>query len=100
VLPFEFPEEDVRWNPDNGCIEFGVIVGEYKGTVRVPALVFKRFLGQPASPEKCFEAFHLHRMQFEQAVQAKILRREISEDGNVDLLRRDLLRRTNGAPRQ
>ncbi len=98
MLPFEFPEEEVRWNPDTGSIEFAVSVGEYKGTVRVPSVVFKRFLGQPASPEKCFEAFHLHRMQFEQAAETKILRREISDDGNIDLLGRDLTRHANGAP--
>jgi hypothetical protein len=89
--PFEFPDEDVRWNPDSGCIEFAVRVAEYRGTVRVPAVLFKRFLGQPVSPEKCYETFHLQRTEFGQAVEAKILRRELSEDGNIDLVHRHLL---------
>jgi hypothetical protein len=86
---FSFPE-DVRWNAENESVEFGVSVAEYEGTVRVPSLVFRRLLGQTVSPEKCIEAYHLHRTRFERAVEAKVGRRELAEDGNLDLTGRDL----------
>jgi hypothetical protein len=90
MLPLEFADEGVRWNPDNVCIELGAVVGEYRGRVRVPALVFRQLLAQPVLPEKRCEVFHLVRTQFEQAVAAKILRGELSDDGNIDLVHRDL----------
>ncbi len=66
-------------------------MGEYEGTVRIPKIVFRRLLGQPMSPEKCLEAYHLYRTQFERAVEAKLQRRELAEDGNIELTGRDLL---------
>jgi hypothetical protein len=40
---FSFPE-DARWNADRQAVEFGVGIGEYEGTVRVPRQVFQRLL--------------------------------------------------------
>ncbi len=96
---FTFPE-DARLNADIESVEFGVSVGEYEGIVRVPRLVFRRLLGQSVSPEKCLEAYHLHRTRFERAVEAKIRRRELSEDGNLDLTGRDLRSETDGGTRR
>ena len=86
---FSFPD-DARWDPDAESIEFSVSVGGYEGTVRVPRIVFRRLLGQSVSPEECLEAYHLHRTRFERSVEAKIQRRELSDDGNLDLTGRAL----------
>ena len=32
---FTFPE-DARWNAERQAVEFGVVIGEYRGVVRVP----------------------------------------------------------------
>jgi hypothetical protein len=91
VTLFAFPD-DARWNPDGELVEFSVSFGEYLGTVRVGRTLFRRLLGHAASPEACLESYHLHRTQIERAVEAKIRRRELAEDGNLDLTGRDLAR--------
>jgi hypothetical protein len=102
---FSFPD-DARWNPDTGALEFSVAVGEYEGTVRAPAELFRRLLGSAATPEKCLENYHLHRTRFERAVEAKLRRKELAGDGNVDLTGRDLrgldaeTQRSSGSPRR
>ena len=88
---FTFPE-DARWNEDTEAVEFTVSIGEYVGTVRVPRMVFRRMLGQAVSPETCLEHYHLHRTNFERAVEEKLRRRELDSDGNVELEGRDLRR--------
>lgn len=88
---FSFPE-DARWNPDTGALEFSVELGEYRGTVRVAREVFRRLLSTAITPEQCLEAYHLHRTRFERAVEAKLRRRELAADGNLDLTGRDLRR--------
>ena len=40
--------------------------------------------------EKEFQAFHLERVRFERAVEAKLRRRELSPDGNLELRLGDL----------
>jgi hypothetical protein len=86
---FTFPE-DARWNPERLEVEFGVEVGEYRGVVRVPRRVFQRLLGQTQSPERCVEAYHLHRTRLELIVERKIRRRQLTDDGNVEITGRDL----------
>ena len=88
---FAFPD-DARWNPDSETVEFSVSFGEYLGTVRIGRVLFRRLLGHAVSPETCIESYHLHRTQIERAVEAKIRRRELAEDGNLDLIGRDLAR--------
>jgi uncharacterized protein DUF1488 len=92
---FSFPE-DAQWNPQTETVEFSVTIGGYEGTVRTPARVLRRLLGAPTTPEKCLETYHLHRTQFERAVEAKLRRRELAEDGNVELTGRDLRRLSQG----
>ena len=86
---FTFPE-DAYWNPRTEAVEFSVAVGGYEGTVRAPTELFARLLGAQATPEKCLETYHLQRTRFERAVEAKLRRRELADDGNVDLVTRDL----------
>jgi hypothetical protein len=86
---FTFPE-DARWNPDGQAVEFSVIVGEYEGTVRVGRRVFQRLLDHSPTPERCMEAFHLQRTRLELIVERKIRRRQLTDDGNVEITGRDM----------
>src|ERR1700736_1959311 len=89
---FTFPE-DARWHADREVIEFSVILGPYEGTVRVSRRVFQRLLDQSPTPQRCLEAFHLQRTRFEIAVERKLRRRQLTEDGNVEITGRDLRER-------
>ena len=54
--------------------------------------MFRRLLEQRPTPEKCIEAYHLRRTEFERAAEAKLRNRELTEDGNLELTGRDLRR--------
>jgi hypothetical protein len=92
---FSFPD-DARWNDAVDAVEFGVEIGEYRGVVRVRRQVFQGLLTQRPTPERCIEAFHLCRSEFERATEAKLRGRELSLDGNIELTLRDF-RRDSGA---
>jgi hypothetical protein len=77
---------DPRWNAERQAVEFG----EYRGVVRVPRRVFRRLLPNRPTPERCVEAFFLQRIRFESIAERKPRRRELSEDGNVEIGGRDL----------
>ena len=70
--------------------QFGVGVGEYEGVVRVPRQVFRRFIDGAVTPERCVEAYHLHRTRFERITERKLRNRQLTEDGNVEITGRDL----------
>jgi hypothetical protein len=93
MLFFEFPE-DARWNEDREAVEFGVILGPDEGTARIGRRVFQRLLDQSPTPERCIEAFHLQRTRFELLVERKLRRRQLAEDGNVEIIGRDLREKT------
>jgi hypothetical protein len=86
---FTFPE-DAHWNADRQAVEFGVEIGEYRGVVRVPRRVFQRLLPERPTPERCVEAYYLQRTQFESIAERKLRRRQLTEDGNVEISGRDL----------
>ena len=86
---FSFPE-DARWNADRQAVEFGVEIGEYRGVVRVSRRVFQRLLPQRPTPERCVEAYYLQRTRFESIAERKLRRRQLTEDGNVEIGGRDL----------
>jgi hypothetical protein len=65
-------------------------LGEYEGTVRISRRVFQRLLDQSPTPERCIEAFHLQRTRFELIVERKLRRRQLTDDGNVEITGRDL----------
>ena len=95
MLFFEFPEDE-RWNEDREAVEFSVILGPYEGTVRIGRRVFQHLLDQSPTPERCMEAFHLQRIRFELIVEHKLRRRQLTDDGNVEITGRDL--REKAAP--
>lgn len=75
-----------------GAVEFGVEIGEYRGVVRVRRRVFQSLLEQRPTPERCIEAYHLSRSEFERAAEAKLRARALDADGNIELTLRDLRR--------
>ena len=81
---------DARWNPDRHAVEFGIGVGEYEGIVRVPRRVFQILLPDVPTPDRCLEAYHLHRSRLELIAERKVRRRQLTEDGNVEITGRDL----------
>lgn len=89
---FRFPP-DGRWNAELGAVEFGIGIGEYEGVVRVGRRVFQALLDQAPTPEHCLEAYHLHRTRLELIAERKIRRRQLTDDGNVEITGRDLRER-------
>jgi hypothetical protein len=86
---FRFPE-DASWNDERDAVEFGVGIGAYEGVVRVPRQVFRRFIDGAVTPERCLEAYHLQRTCLELIAERKLRRRELTEDGNVEITGRDM----------
>ena len=85
---FTFPE-DAHWNADRQAVEFGVEIGEHR-VVRVPRRVFQRLLPERPTPERCVEAYYLQRTRFESIAERKLRRRQLTQDGNVEIGGRDL----------
>ena len=85
---FSFPE-DVRWNEAADAVEFGIEIGEYRGIARICRRVFQRLLDQSPTPQRCIEAYHLCRSEFERAAEAKLRARALGDDGNLELTLRD-----------
>lgn len=70
-----------RWNPERSVVEFGIGVGEYDGTVSKSRRVFQSLLGEGPTPERCIEAYYLHRTRLELIAERKVRRRQLSDDG-------------------
>jgi hypothetical protein len=96
---FTFPE-NVRWDPERQAVEFGVEIGEYQGVVRVARRVFQRLLPERPTPERCVEAYYLQRTRFESIAERKLRRRQLTEDGNVEITGRDLAGGSAAVPRR
>jgi|SRR5690348_4798697 uncharacterized protein DUF1488 len=94
---FTFPE-NARWDAEREAVEFGVEIGEYQGVVRVPRRVFQCLLPERPTPERCIEAYYLQRTRFERVAERKLRRRQLTEDGNVEITGRDLRERATAAP--
>ena len=45
------------------------------------------------TPERCVEAYYLQRTRFESIAERKLRRRQLKEDGNVEISGRDLRER-------
>jgi hypothetical protein len=71
--------------PERQAVEFGVEIGEYRGVVRVPRRIFQHLVAECAPPERCVEAYYLQRPRFESIVERKIRRRQLTDDGNVEI---------------
>jgi hypothetical protein len=73
-------------------------VGDYEGVVRVSRRVFQILLPQAPTPERCLEAYHLHRTRLELFAERKVRRRRLSDGGNVEITGRDLREREAPPP--
>jgi hypothetical protein len=82
---FTFPE-DARWNAERQAVEFGV----ENGVVRVPRRVFQRLLPEALTPERCVEAYYLQHTLFETLAERKLRRRQLTEDGNIEIGEKEL----------
>jgi hypothetical protein len=71
-------------------VEFGIEIGEYVGNVRVSRRVFQHLLSESPTPERCVEGYHLHRTRFEMIAERKVRRRQLTDDGNIEITGRDL----------
>jgi hypothetical protein len=58
--------------------------------VPVSRRVFQSLLDQSPTPERCLEAYHLHRTRLELISERKLRRRQLTDDGNVEITGRDL----------
>ena len=61
--------------------------------VRVSRRVFQILLSEALTPERCLEAYHLHRARLELIAERKVRRRQLTDDGNVEITGRDLRER-------
>jgi hypothetical protein len=86
---FTFPE-GARWNAEREAVEFGGRNRRVLRLVRVTRRVFQRLLPERPTPEKCLEAYYLQRTRFESIAERKLRRRQLTEDGNVEIGGRDL----------
>ena len=68
-------------------------MGEYEGVVRVSRRVFQTLLPEAPTPERCLEAYHLHRTRLELIAERKVRRKLLTNDGNVEITGRDLRER-------
>jgi hypothetical protein len=64
--------------------------GRDRCVVRIPRRVFQRLLPERPTPERCVEVYYLHRTRFESIAERKLRRRQLTEDGNVEISGRDL----------
>ena len=94
---FSFPD-DARWDSDRCCVAFGIAIGEYEGVVRVYRRAFQSLLNESPSPERCLEAYYLHRTRLERIAERKIRQRQLTDDGDIEITGRDLREREDRAP--
>ena len=55
--------------------------------------VFQILLPEAPTPERCLEAYHLHRTRLELIAERKVRRRQLTDEGSVEITSRDLRER-------
>jgi len=50
-------------------------------------------LSEAPTPERCVEGYYIHRTRFELIAERKVRRRQLTDDGNVEITGRDLRER-------
>jgi hypothetical protein len=68
-------------------------IGEYEGVVRVSRRVVQILLPEASTPERCLEAYHMHRTRLELIAERKVRYRQLTDDGNIEITGRDLRER-------
>ena len=49
-----------------------------------------KFYARGPTPERCLEAYHFHRTRLKLIAERKVRRRQLTDDGNVEITGRDL----------
>ena len=62
--------------------------------------MFQGLLDQRPTPERCIQAFHLQRTRFEMVAERKLRRRQLTDEGNVEITGRDLREKGRRRARQ
>jgi hypothetical protein len=83
----------IRMNPPTMRWPCTVTLVSRTLVVRVSRRVFQRLLSERPTPERCVESYHLHRTRFERIAERKLRRRQLTDDGNVEITGRDLRER-------
>lgn len=88
---FRFPP-DARSNSNAAAVEFGIGIGigEYEGIVRVRRRVLQGLHDQRSTPDRCLKAYYVHQTRLELIAERKVRRRQLTDDGNVEITGRDL----------
>jgi hypothetical protein len=73
-------------------------LAKYEGVVRVLRRVFQALLDERPTPQRCLEAYYLHRTRLELIAERKIRRRQLTDDGNIEITGRDLGERNFRSP--
>ena len=74
-------------------MEFGIEIGEYQGWFGSRG-GSSSASSRNAHPLPCVEAYYLRQTRFETIAQQKLRRRQLTEDGNVEISGRDLRERS------
>ena len=65
--------------PDRNTVEFGIRVGEYASVARVSKRLFQILVPDAPTPERCLEAYRIHRTRLELIAERKF-RRRLTDD--------------------
>jgi hypothetical protein len=52
--------------------------------------VFQHLLSDSRTPERCVKGYHLHRTRFEHIAERKLRRRQLTDDGYIEINGRDV----------
>src|SRR5258708_2168195 len=88
---------NAHWN-ERPAVEFGIGIGDYEPIVRIPRRVFQSLLADAPTPQPCLEAYYLQGTRLELIVERKVRRRQLTEDGNIEITGRDLRERNTRPP--
>jgi len=61
-----------------------------RGSLSQPPRAHEAWNAERPTSEKCAEAYYLQRTRFESIAERKLRRRQLTEDGNVEIRGRDL----------
>ena len=61
--------------------------------MHVSRRVFQILLPEAPTPERCVEGYYIHRTRFELIAERKVRRKQLTDDGNVEITGRDLRER-------
>jgi hypothetical protein len=79
IVFFTF-SEDARWNPDRNAVEFGVEIANIEASCACFRSYFQRLPRLNAA-----EAYHLYRTRLELIAERQDRRRQLTDDGNVEI---------------